>query len=100
MLAAYSRYIGLCYQCYHRSVESLLIRRLDEATKARLRVRAARHRRSMEAEAREILRSAVAGPSVRPGNLAEAMHSYFAEIGGVELPLIPREPMRQPPKFK
>ena len=35
---------------------AITIRKLDEATKVRLRVRAAQHGRSMEEEAREILR--------------------------------------------
>jgi plasmid stability protein len=39
---------------------TLTIRNLDEAVKQKLRVRAAMHRRSMEAEAREILAQAVA----------------------------------------
>jgi antitoxin FitA len=38
---------------------SLNIRRLDEETHARLRIRAAEHGRSMEEEARQILRSVV-----------------------------------------
>ena len=38
---------------------TLTIRQLDEKTKTRLRVRAAHHGRSMEEEAREILRSAL-----------------------------------------
>ena len=40
---------------------SITIRNLDEETKRRLRIRAARHERSMEEEARNILRSALAG---------------------------------------
>jgi plasmid stability protein len=37
---------------------SLVVRRLSEATKERLRQRAARHRRSLEAEVRAILERA------------------------------------------
>ena len=37
---------------------SITVRNLDETTKARLRVRAARHGRSMEEEARTLLRAA------------------------------------------
>ena len=39
---------------------TLTIRNLDEAVKQKLRLRAAMHQRSMEAEAREILAQAVA----------------------------------------
>ena len=61
---------------------AITIRKLDEATKVRLRVRAAQHGRSMEEEAREILRSALVMSS-RPGNIAEMIHSLFAPLGGV-----------------
>ena len=40
-------------------VEQILIRGLPEGTKAALRLRAERHRRSVEAEAREILAEAL-----------------------------------------
>ena len=77
---------------------SITIHHLDEATKARLRARAAKHGRSMEAEARDILKEglAVQGDSQ---NLADAIHARFALLGGLELPEIPRGPMRDPPTF-
>jgi plasmid stability protein len=79
---------------------SILIRRLDDATKARLKARAARHGHSMEEEARAILKAAVATDTKRPANLAEEIHARFAALDGVELPEIPREPVRRPPDFK
>ncbi|GAA4173158.1 FitA-like ribbon-helix-helix domain-containing protein [Gryllotalpicola koreensis] len=42
-------------------MESILIRNLPEGTKARLAARAQRNRRSMEAEARDILGAALEG---------------------------------------
>jgi plasmid stability protein len=77
---------------------SITIRRLDEATKARLRVRAARHGRSMEEEARTLLRDAVREDVATAGNLADAIRARFRRLGGVELRLPAREPMREPPK--
>lgn len=78
---------------------TLVIRRLDEKTKTRLRVRAAHHGRSMEEEAREILRSALtASPPVNQ-NLAETIRRRLAAIGGVNLELPRRGPMREPPEF-
>jgi plasmid stability protein len=77
---------------------SITIRNLEESVKVRLRIRAARHGRSMEDEARDILRTAVAEQPPRR-NLAEAIRRRLAPIGGVELPLPPREPMPEPPKF-
>jgi plasmid stability protein len=41
------------------AVEQILIRNLPQGTKAALKVRAAQHRRSVEAEARDILASAL-----------------------------------------
>lgn len=79
---------------------SILIRKLDEKTKARLRVRAAHHGRSMEEEARAILRSALTEPRQARDNLAKSIRQRFAPLGGVELELPLREPIRQPPKFQ
>jgi plasmid stability protein len=79
----------------------LTIRNLDEATKARLRIRAAQNGRSMEAEAREILHRAVMQetPSDTGGGLASRIHRRFAPFGGVEPDLPPRDPPREPPDF-
>lgn len=71
---------------------------LDEETKTRLRVRAAHHGRSMEEEAREILRSALRS-SPPDGNLAEAIRRRFAAFGGVELKLPRRDAVRELPEF-
>lgn len=78
---------------------SIVIRQLDESTKVRLKARAVRHGRSMEEEARAILKSALAEHKTTGGNLGEAIHRRFAAVGGVELPEIPREPIRRPPDF-
>ncbi len=77
---------------------SITIRNLDDRLKRRLRVRAAEHGRSMEEEAREILRQAV-GAADTPRNLGQAIHARFAAIGGVELELPKRGPMREPASF-
>jgi antitoxin FitA len=77
---------------------SITIRNLDEQTKERLRVRAAHQRRSMEDEARNILRAALAKDAAPPRNLAQAIMNRFEPLGGVELPLPSREPMREPPQ--
>ncbi len=77
---------------------SITIRRLDDETKARLRVRAARHGRSMEEEARNLLRAALRADNAPEGNLAEAIRSRFLRLGGVDLRLPAREPMREPPR--
>lgn len=79
---------------------TLTIRQLDEKTKARLRVRAAHHGRSMEEEAREILRSALSAPQKPSKNLADSIRELFAPFGGVKLELPRRDAIRRPPTFK
>ncbi len=54
----------------------LTIRRLDPGIKERLRVRAARHGRSMEEEARRILAEACA-PEAEATNLAAIARELF-----------------------
>jgi len=76
---------------------SITIRNLDEPLKARLRVQAAMHGRSMEDEARDILRVALNKEPLPPANLAAAIRARFASLGGVDLPEVPREKMREPP---
>jgi hypothetical protein len=53
----------------------------------------------MEEEAREILRAGLAMDSPRAPNLAESIRRRIAPLGGVELVLPKREPVRRPPKI-
>ena len=53
----------------------------------------------MEDEARDILRSALSREPTPQGNLAGAIRARFAPLGGVDLPAVPRDPMRPPPTF-
>ena len=77
---------------------SITIRNLDDGVKIRLRVRASANGRSMEEEARLILREAVE-PKSGPKNLAIAIRARFAPLCGVELKMPARQPMREPPTF-
>lgn len=79
---------------------TLTIRNLDPALKERLRVRAAQHGHSMEAEVRQILDNTLREPERPPEpNLYERIRARFAPFGGVDLELPPREPAREPPQF-
>ena len=61
---------------------TLTIRNLDDETKEKLRVQAARHGRSMEAEVREIIAEAVDKPVAQSGkDLATITHEMFAGLG-------------------
>ena len=78
---------------------SITIRNLDDDLKKLLRVRAAEHSRSMEEEVRIILRDTVDAGRMAPRGLAKFTRECFAPLGGVELELPPRGPMREPPEF-
>ena len=81
-------------------MSSLTIRNLDPEIKERLRVRAAEHGHSMEAEARRILQTTLTARERTSGrNLYERIHARFAPLGGVDLELPERAPIREPPRF-
>lgn len=78
---------------------SLIIRKLDDRTKSKLRLQAAHHGRSMEEEARAILRSALSRGGVGSENLGQAIRRRFSALGGVDLELPKRAPIPPPPSF-
>lgn len=51
----------------------------------------------MDDEARNILREALAGDAATPVNLAASIAARFRPLGGIDLELPPREPMRELP---
>ena len=76
---------------------SITVRNLDDSVKSRLRIRAARHGRSMEEEAREILKLAVVVESSSAPNLAESIRRRIEPLGGVDLNIPRRQAVRRPP---
>jgi plasmid stability protein len=84
---------------------SITIRNLEEATKRKLKIRAAMHGCSMEQEAREILNGALREKSSRQkhksgADLVKRIREIFEPLGGVELEPFPREPMPDPDWLK
>jgi plasmid stability protein len=81
---------------------TLTIRNVDSELREQLRVRAARHGRSMEAELREILKEALGAEKRRPEpNLAEAIRRRFLPLGGAdEIEPHPPVPVGEPPRFE
>jgi plasmid stability protein len=75
---------------------SITVRNLQTDTKRKLKIRAAMNGRSMEQEAREILKSALAQTSKKKTNLAERIREIFGPLGGVELERLPRELIPDP----
>jgi antitoxin FitA len=76
-------------------MSSLTIRNVDEATKQRLRIRAARHGVSMEEEMRRILKEALR-PTEAPSGLGQRLRDRFAEIAAEEFALPERHTPRAP----
>lgn len=78
---------------------TLTIRDLDESLKRNLRMRAASRNRSMEEEARQILRAALLETPAPSVDLASRIRARFVGLGDVELLIAAREPVRVPPGF-
>lgn len=79
---------------------SMTIRNIDDLLKARLRVQAARHGRSMEDEARDILRVALSTEGEGSGqSLIESIRRRIMPVGGIELDLPAREAIPNPVDF-
>lgn len=86
-----------CTETKGADVASLTIRNLDEPLKSRLRIRAAARNRSMEEEARQILRAALQEFVVPGQDLTTSIRARFAALGDIQLTLEPRQPTRPPP---
>jgi antitoxin FitA len=78
---------------------SITIRNLDDDVKRRLRIRAARHGRSMEEEAREILQQVVGRP-ITARNLGQKVHDRFAATGSFDLPPVTRTAPQAAPELE
>ena len=63
------------------------------------RVQAAQHGRSMEDEARDILRAALSAEPVRGNSLVASIRRRVEALGGVELELPERDPIPEPPEL-
>jgi antitoxin FitA len=83
-------------------VTAITIPHIDDAVKLRLQARAAKHGHSIEAEARDILHAALNEDAVTGSslNLYEAIRSVVEPLGGMDLVIAPRQPVRQPPLFE
>jgi plasmid stability protein len=75
---------------------SIIIRQLPETTKRKLRIRAAQHGHSMEQEAREILKTELGKTPQTGKDFVKAIRDIFEPLGGVNLEIPPRGPIRDP----
>lgn len=78
---------------------SITIRNLDDDLKKRLRIRAAQNGRSMEEEARILIRDGLESRFQTGAELWKAIRAIVEPIGGIELDIPPRQPIREPPDF-
>jgi antitoxin FitA len=77
-----------------KSMASLTIRNIDDSLKATLRMTAAANQRSMEEEARQILKRFLLHKKCSEG-IGTRISKRFSEVGGIELPHAPRSLPRQ-----
>jgi len=75
---------------------SLTLRNIDDSLKASLRMRAAENGRSMEEEARQILKQSLLQKRSSTG-IGSRISKRFAAIGGVDLPDMHRPAPRRSP---
>lgn len=78
------------------NMATMTIRNIDDELKAKLRIRAAVHGKSMEDEARDILRAALSEGPARASSLVDAIRARVEPLGGIELELPEREAVRDP----
>jgi antitoxin FitA len=72
----------------------MTIRDLDDRLKRRLRIQAARNNRSMEEEARAILRAALSTDSSSAKSLYKSIRARIEPLGCIELQIASRDPIR------
>jgi len=77
---------------------SLTIRNLDDATKQKLRIRAAHHGVSMEEEVRRILKEALR-PTEAPSDLGKRLRDRFAGIATESFAVPERHVPRRAPQW-
>ena len=77
-------------------MSAITVRKLPDDVKQRLRMRAAAHGRSMEAEAREILVQALGEPRTIDFSWIERLVAVGEELQITEIPEIPDTPVEIP----
>ncbi len=78
---------------------SIEIHNFEEGLKRQLGIQVIVYSSLVEEEARNVLRAALGQETAPVKHLGTAIHKLFKPLGGVELPLPHREPMREPPQF-
>ncbi|WP_020179417.1 hypothetical protein [Methylopila sp. M107] len=79
---------------------SLTVRRIDERVKAKLKERAARNGRPLEAELRSVLTALAEAEPADRRNMAERIRARVEPLGGAELEPFPRISIPAPRAFE
>lgn len=81
---------------------TLTVRNVEDETKQRLRLRAARNGHSLEEELRSIIRSAATAKEAAPrgSNLYDDIRELVEPHGGFEIPVADRQPVARPIPFE
>ena len=78
----------------------MVIRNIDDGLHAKLKAHAAAHGRSMEEQVRRILREHLElAPVSEAANWVDAIRALVEPLGGIDLPDIDREKLRDPLDF-
>lgn len=79
---------------------NLTLHNLDETLKASLEKQAKKHGRSLEEEAKAILRTVLIENPDTSLNLASTIWKRFTTFGDFDIPNIPRDSLREPSNFE
>jgi plasmid stability protein len=79
-----------------KEMATVTVRGLENEVKEKLRVRAARNGRSMEAEVRALIEAAVTGPDDQERGLASQIRR---DLEGLDLPDLPEPDRSEMPRF-
>ena len=83
-----------------RNMNSIIIKNFDDDLIIRLQKRAEYSGRSLEAEAKEILRVVLTESEENSLHLADKIKERFSHFGDIEIPIISRDPLREIPNFE
>ncbi|MEB3343586.1 plasmid stability protein [Okeania sp.] len=81
-------------------MNSIIIDNFDDDLIVRLQKRAEHSGRSLEAEAKEILRAVLTKNEENSLNLAAKIEQRFSHFGDFEIPIISRDSLREIPNFE
>lgn len=82
------------------NMNSITIENFDDELRAKLQKRAEYSGRSLEEEAKEILRAVLIENEEHSLNLAAKIERRFSNFGDFQIPIISRDPLRELPNFE